>query len=70
MIEHFNATHFPYKVELIDGQIILYELLLDNLEEDIDLVDVPKRKLITVCGSTPEKAWETFTNIKFNYDLH
>ena len=67
MLDHFNATHFPYKVELVDNQLVLFELLLDNLEDDVNLEDVSKRRLFTVGGNTFEEMWNTFTSIKFDY---
>lgn len=45
-IEHFNATHFPYKLELIDNRLVLFELMLDNLEGDVNLEDAPKEKYL------------------------
>ena len=67
MIEHFNATHFPYKVEMVDNQLVLFELLLDDIEEDTNLTDVPKRKILTVDGNSFEDMWKTFTDIRFDY---
>jgi len=67
MLEHFNATHFPYRVEMVENQLVLFELLLNDITEDLDLKDVPKRKLITIGGNNFEEMWKTFTNIKFDY---
>lgn len=67
MLDHFNATHFPYKVELVGNQLVLFELLLDKLVDDVNLEDVSKRRLFTVGGNTFEEMWRTFTNIKFDY---
>lgn len=70
MIEHFNATHFPYKLELIDNRLVLFELMLDNLEGDINLKDVPRRKIFTIEGNTIEDMWKTFINIDYDYNIH
>ena len=70
MIEHFNATHFHYKLELIDNRLVLFELMLDNLKGDVDLKDAPRRKIFTIEGNTIEDMWKTFTNIDYDYNIH